>query len=158
VTGVGYLHWLFEAKKRRGAFWKDRYHATTIAADEHLHRCLVYIDLNMVRAGVFKHPSEWAHNEIQEPPERYGIIDLRALRELSEFSEVVGFQRIESRIPEAAPLRLMSGASIAIADPWLVVPPIFVEYDARPKFQYDGMRCACREVDSSGSAGISISC
>lgn len=35
-------------KGRQGAFWEDRYHAT----DEHLHRCLAYIDLNMVRAGV----------------------------------------------------------------------------------------------------------
>jgi hypothetical protein len=24
--------------------------------DEHLHRCLVYVDLNMVRAGVVSHP------------------------------------------------------------------------------------------------------
>jgi hypothetical protein len=39
-----------ERKGRHGAFWEDRYHATAIEADEHLHRCLVYIDLNMVRA------------------------------------------------------------------------------------------------------------
>ena len=34
-----------------GRFGEDRYHATAIEADEHLHRCLIYIDLNMVRAG-----------------------------------------------------------------------------------------------------------
>ena len=39
-----------QRKGRRGAFWEDRYHATAIEADVHLHRCLVYIDLNMVRA------------------------------------------------------------------------------------------------------------
>ena len=39
-----------DAKGRQGAFWEDRYHATAIDADEHLHRCVVYIDLNMVRA------------------------------------------------------------------------------------------------------------
>jgi putative transposase len=39
-----------ERKGRHGAFWEDRYHATAIEANEHLHRCLVYIDLNMVRA------------------------------------------------------------------------------------------------------------
>ena len=44
------------------AFWEDRYHATAIEADDHLRRCLVYIDLNMVRAGVVKHPAEWAHS------------------------------------------------------------------------------------------------
>ena len=45
-----------QRKDRQGAFWEDRYHATAIEADEHLHRCLVYIDLNMVRAGVVSHP------------------------------------------------------------------------------------------------------
>ena len=50
-----------QRKVRHGAFWEDRYHATAIDLDDHLHRCLVYIDLNMVRAGADKHPSEWAH-------------------------------------------------------------------------------------------------
>jgi REP element-mobilizing transposase RayT len=32
-----------QRKNRQGAFWEDRYHATAIEADEHVHRCLVYI-------------------------------------------------------------------------------------------------------------------
>ena len=43
-------------KQRKGAFWEDRYHATAIEQNDHLNRCLVYIDLNMVRAGVVNHP------------------------------------------------------------------------------------------------------
>ena len=85
-----------QRKGRQGAFWEDRYHATAIEVDEHLHRCLVYIDLNMVRAGVVKHPAEWAHSgyrEIQEPPERYAIIDLRGLSALCGFAEVADFQQ-----------------------------------------------------------------
>jgi putative transposase len=57
-------------KKRKGAFLQDRYHATAIESGEHLLRCLVYIDLNMVRAGAVDHPSKWPHggfNEIQSP-------------------------------------------------------------------------------------------
>jgi len=46
-----------ERKGRKGAYWEDRYHATAIETGEHLLRCLVYVDLNMVRAGVVKHPS-----------------------------------------------------------------------------------------------------
>jgi len=42
-----------QRKGRQGAFWEDRYHATAVEIDEHLHRCLVYLDLNMVRAGVW---------------------------------------------------------------------------------------------------------
>jgi REP element-mobilizing transposase RayT len=46
-----------QRKGRQGAFWEDRYHATAIETNEHLHRCLVYIDLNMVRAGVVNQSS-----------------------------------------------------------------------------------------------------
>lgn len=72
-----------QRKERKGAYWEDRYHATAVERYEHLIRCIVYIDLNMVRAEVVSHPSEWAmngFNEIQNPPERYGIIDMPGLR------------------------------------------------------------------------------
>jgi putative transposase len=75
-------------KSRRGAFWEDRYHATAVQADGHLARCMVYIDLNMVRAGVVEHPSEWVHagyNEIQCLPKRYRCIDVPALATLLGF-------------------------------------------------------------------------
>ena len=49
-----------QRKKRKCAFWEDRYHAVAVQAGDHLLKCLAYIDLNMVRAGVVNHPSEWA--------------------------------------------------------------------------------------------------
>jgi hypothetical protein len=81
-------------KNRHGAFWEARYHATAIRADDHLHQCVVYIDLDMVRAGVVKHPREWensGYREIQKPPSRYGIIDLLELNAL-----FVGGERMAS--------------------------------------------------------------
>src|SRR5918992_3877858 len=84
-----------QRKGRHGAFWEDRYHATAIEADEHLHRCLVYIDLNMVRAGVVNHPEKWKESgfsEIEKPPERYAIIDLSSLTALCGFADVRDFQ------------------------------------------------------------------
>ena len=48
-----------QRKRRRGAFWEDRYHATAVDTVEYLARCVVYIDLNMVRAGVVRHPRDW---------------------------------------------------------------------------------------------------
>ena len=71
-----------QRKNRNGAFWEDRYHATAVQTNEHLIRCITYIDLDMVRAGVAKHPQEWIHsgyNEIQSPRQRYGIIDFKNL-------------------------------------------------------------------------------
>ncbi len=75
-------------KSRKGAYWEDRYHATAIEADNHLFQCLVYIDLNMVRAGVVEHPSEWrfcGYNEILAPRQRYALIDYDGLRSLLNF-------------------------------------------------------------------------
>lgn len=72
-------------KSRRGAFWGDRYHATAVQSDEHLSRCMVYVDFNMVRAGVVSHPREWEHGayrEIQHPPCRRGVIDTQRLMSL----------------------------------------------------------------------------
>lgn len=72
-------------KNRKGAFWEDRYFATAVQCDSHLARCLVYIDLNMVRAGVVQHPAEWSQGgflEIQVPPKRYRLIDLNRLASL----------------------------------------------------------------------------
>jgi len=65
-TGQGYN----QRKNRKGAFWEDRYHETAVEGGDHLFRCLVYIDLNMVRADVVDRPSQWpfcGYNEIQEP-------------------------------------------------------------------------------------------
>jgi putative transposase len=94
-----------ERKNRHGAFWEDRYHATAIAMDEHLHRCLVYIDLNMVRAGAVNHPFQWVHSgyrEIQKPPKRYAITDLRELTALCGFTELEDLQRAHAGWGEQA--------------------------------------------------------
>jgi REP-associated tyrosine transposase len=48
---------------------KDRDRATAIQADDHLHQCVAYIDLNMMRAGVVKHPREWENSEVSRDSE-----------------------------------------------------------------------------------------
>lgn len=84
-----------QRKKRKGAYWEDRYHATAIETDQHFLRCLVYIDLNMVRAGVVNHPSEWpfgGYNEIQKPRRKCVLIAYRKLAELSGFDNYDRFR------------------------------------------------------------------
>ena len=74
-----------QRKDRKGAFWEDRYHATAVESGDHLARCMVYIDTNMVRAGVVDHPSMWPYggfNEIQEPRRRNVLIDCDRLQRL----------------------------------------------------------------------------
>lgn len=72
-------------KNRNGAFWEDRYHATAIEDGDHFFRCCAYIDLNMVRAGVVDHPSQWpcsGYNEIQKPRKKNILIDYEKFMKL----------------------------------------------------------------------------
>ncbi len=74
-----------QRKDRKGAYWEDRYHATAVEIGDHLARCIVYIDTNMVRAGVVDHPSLWpfsGYAEIQEPRRKNVLIDYESLQRL----------------------------------------------------------------------------
>jgi len=69
-------------RRRHGSFWEDRYHATAVDSDVHFVRCMFYVDLNMVRAGVVSHPGEWAHcgfREIIGLRQRYRLINRQKL-------------------------------------------------------------------------------
>ena len=95
-----------QRKNRKGAFWQDRYHATAIESGDHLWQCLVYVDLNMVRAGVVDHPAQWkwgGFNEIQNPRIRYRLIDHDLLQRLLNVSSHEQFakshrQWVESKL------------------------------------------------------------
>ena len=74
-----------QRKDRKGAYWEDRYHATAVERGDHLARCMVYMDTNMVRAGVVSHPSMWpfsGYNEIQEPLRKNVLIDYERVQRL----------------------------------------------------------------------------
>lgn len=84
-------------KGREGAFWSDRYHATLIDGAEHLWACMLYIDLNMVRAGVVRHPREWVWtgwHELTGERKRYRLIDLDALAQRFEGQTVENLQNV----------------------------------------------------------------
>lgn len=97
-------------KARHGAFWEDRYHSVPIQDDAHLIRCLVYVDLNMVRAGVVDHPAEWelsGYNEIQYPRKRYRLIDTDRLCALTVQPSLTALQHahrgwVAERLSEGA--------------------------------------------------------
>jgi len=70
-------------------------HATAIDTEAYLAQCLVYIDMNMMRAGVVSHPSSWANSgyqEIQNPLDRYSVIDYLALMELLGINNLTQLQ------------------------------------------------------------------
>jgi len=75
-------------KTRSGAFWEDSYHATAVATGLHFQRCLTYIDLNMVRAGVVNHPRDWPYGgfaELWSRARRFRLVDLPKLQTILGF-------------------------------------------------------------------------
>jgi REP-associated tyrosine transposase len=94
-----------QRKHRKGAFWEDRYHATAIDGDDHLFRCMVYIDMNMVRTGIVSHPLEWefcGYNEIQNPRKRYALINYKKLIKLFHRRSIDDFKGTYNRWIEEA--------------------------------------------------------
>jgi len=83
-------------KRRSGGFWEGRYHCTIVQSGHHLWSCILYIDLNMVRAGVVGHPAEWPHCSYDEhvgTRQRYRLLNIPRLIELTESGGEQEFRR-----------------------------------------------------------------
>ena len=74
-----YARYYNRRKKRSNAVWGGRYYATLVDGGDYLWRCMKYVDLNMVRANVVKHPEEWewcGYQEIIGKRKRYTLLDM----------------------------------------------------------------------------------
>ena len=136
-------------KLRRGAYWEDRYHATAVDSEGYLARCMTYIDMNMVRAGAVKHPGDWpasGYVEIQQPPQRYRIIDQAALLALFGTQDLKIFQQAHRQWAEQA-----LAENDAARDPrWSEALAVGSESFVR-QFQQDmGLAGSHREVTPQG--------
>ena len=83
-------------KGRGGAFWEDRYGATMIDTGSYPWDCMVYVDLNMVRAGVVQTPEEWewgGYREVIGMRKRYRVVDLDRVVELTGAGSIEAFRR-----------------------------------------------------------------
>jgi putative transposase len=91
-------------KQRRGAFWEGRYHATMVDCGEYLWECLNYVELNMVRCGVTRHPRDWAwsgYEELMGLRRRNRLLDIEKLLWLLRAKEVEEFRKhLEASLQE----------------------------------------------------------
>jgi putative transposase len=96
-------------KGRQNAFWGDNYHATLVEGGGYLWRCLVYIELNMVRCGVVAHPRQWdwlGYHEIVGERQRYRLLDLdRLCRRLA----AANVQEVRRNLEAALSQRIAQG-------------------------------------------------
>jgi putative transposase len=91
------MHWLQgtaardcnRRKGREGSVWRGRFHPTLVQTGSHLSRCLFYLDMNMVRAGVVTHPFQWRFGGAAElgcERQRNRIVDQARLLECLEMA------------------------------------------------------------------------
>lgn len=52
AVGRSYVRYFNQVQQRTGTLWEGRYKSTLIQAERHLLACMVYIDLNPVRAAI----------------------------------------------------------------------------------------------------------
>lgn len=60
AVGRAYVRWFNLRHQRTGTLWEGRYRSTVIETERYLLTCMVYIDLNPVRAGLVSEPSHYA--------------------------------------------------------------------------------------------------
>jgi len=102
-------------KGHLGSLWEHPFQCTMIEDGRHLFKCLCYVDLNMVRAGVVSHPREWrwcGYDELSGARSRYRLLDLDRLLEslgmnrLRDFREAY-IDSVEQRLAAGQPAREM---------------------------------------------------
>jgi putative transposase len=59
AIGRSYVRYFNAAQKRSGTLWEGRYKSTVIQTERYLLACMVYIDLNPVRAGFVVQPGDY---------------------------------------------------------------------------------------------------
>ncbi|BBM82772.1 transposase [Candidatus Uabimicrobium amorphum] len=67
--------------KRTGHFWGERFYSTIIQSETHLLNTIFYIELNMTRNGVTRHPKEWKWSSYNQHTKGEGpiVIDFHEL-------------------------------------------------------------------------------
>jgi putative transposase len=89
-------HWN-RLKKHEGSFWEHPFKCTIVQSGQHLLNCMRYVSLNMVRAGVVGHPSQWrwcGDDELMDRRSRYRLVATERMLESLELPSMAAFQRL----------------------------------------------------------------
>ncbi len=59
-----FARWYNRTFQRRGRFWADRFKSVLLQGPDSLLDCMLYVDLNPVRAGLVERPEQWKGSSI----------------------------------------------------------------------------------------------
>ncbi len=61
---AAFARWYNRNYRRRGRFWADRFKSTLLGDKAAVLDCMLYVELNPVRAGLVERPEEWTGSSI----------------------------------------------------------------------------------------------
>ena len=57
---AAFARWYNRTNRRKGRFWADRFKSTLLATPESVLECVMYVELNAVRAGLVERPEDYS--------------------------------------------------------------------------------------------------
>ena len=124
--------WYNKAYKRHGRFWADRFKSTLLENDGALLDCMLYVELNAVRAGLVERPEDWKGSSLylREAGQAAWLMPLTAFfektkkRALTEYRSLVYYRgEVPTRTGQAA------------------IPQRIVKEEADRGFEVSGVYC-----------------
>ncbi len=61
---MAYARWYNRTYERHGRFWADRYKSVILGDERAVLDCILYVELNSVRAGLVERPEEWSGSSV----------------------------------------------------------------------------------------------
>ena len=61
---ASYARWFNRSFDRRGRFWADRFKSSVLGDERAVLDCILYVELNPVRAGLVDRPEEWQGSSV----------------------------------------------------------------------------------------------
>jgi len=61
---AAYARWYNRVNDRRGRFWADRFKSVCLQQGNAVLDCMLYVDLNPIRAGLVERPEEWRGSSV----------------------------------------------------------------------------------------------
>jgi len=61
---AAYARWYNRTNDRRGRFWADRFKSVCLQQGNAVLDCMLYVDLNPIRAGLIERPEDWCGSSV----------------------------------------------------------------------------------------------
>jgi len=126
-----FARWYNKTYDRRGTFWGGRFKSVYLQQGNSVLDCMLYIDLNPVRAGIVERPEEWQGSSVY-------------LREIGEAEWLMSLQEVIEAISEEDALveyraRLYYRGSVPTKPGQSVIPDHVVEAEEKRGFAVRGV-------------------